>query len=153
MLAATAASIIISGLILLNYVFFRAEFVKPTIEEKERRMGEEKTTEFNKTPPLRLEKADFISKPVGNNQFFMRLTGKNLNPEIVHLRVMGPGCGGDAPCIVSNGALRLYGQITEQFIEKAPLTLAVGEYQIWMENESGNISNKLTISVPAEVAP
>jgi hypothetical protein len=104
--------------------------------------------EPDETLAPRLEKADFISEPVAHMQFFLRLEGKNLNPETVQLRVVGPGCGGDAPCEVTNGALRLYGRITDEIIEKAPLTLAPGQYHIWLENEPGNISNKLSVSVP-----
>jgi hypothetical protein len=48
---------------------------------------------------------------------------------------------------VPNGSLRLYGDITKLGIEKAPLTLARGEYQIWLENGPEEISNKLTIIV------
>lgn len=121
--AAVAALIIIIFLILL-------------------RVGSEKTL------APRLEKVDFISEPVAYTQFFVRFEGKNLNPEMVRVKVVGPGCGGDNPCEVTNGALRLYGQITDEIVEKAPLTLAPGEYHIWLENESGDVSNKLSVSVP-----
>lgn len=97
---------------------------------------------------LQLQKTEFISNPVPGNEFYLRLSGENFNPETVRLKVTGPGCGGDDPCTVKNGELRLYGQITNLVIEKAPLTLGAGEYKLWLENESGNASNKLTISVP-----
>lgn len=96
----------------------------------------------------RLEKTEFVSTPVPGKEFYLRLSGENFNPETVRLKVAGPGCGGDDPCTVKNGELRLYGQITDLVIEKAPLTLAAGEYQLWLENELGNTSNKFKITVP-----
>lgn len=121
----------------------------PSEEENESRQIKEDVTDRKNTAVLRLEKSEFISQPVPGNEFFLHLKGKNLNPETVRLKVTGPGCGGDAPCTVPNGALRLYGQITEMEIEKAPVTLARGEYYLWLENEPGNTSNKLPIIVPA----
>lgn len=94
-----------------------------------------------------LEKTEFVSTPIPGKEFYLRLVGKNFDPETVRLKVTGPGCGGDDPCTVKNGELRLYGQITERAIEMVPLTLAAGEYQLWLENEHGNASNKLTIPV------
>lgn len=101
----------------------------------------------NSTSP-RLEKTEFISKPVPGKEFYLRLSGKDFNAETVRLKVAGPGCGGDDPCTVKNGDLRLYGQITNLVIEKAPLTLRGGDYHLWLENELGNGSNKLKITVP-----
>lgn len=96
----------------------------------------------------RIEGTEFVSTPVPGKEFYLRLAGKNFNPEIVRLKVTGPGCGGDDPCTVKNGELRLYGQITELAIEKAPLTLAAGEYHLWLENEFGIASNKFKVTVP-----
>lgn len=120
-----AATTFIAGLISLNYAFLWLETRKPQLEE-----------------------AVFVTSPVPKNQFLMRLAGKNLNPETVSLKVTGPGCGGDNPCTVPNGSLRLFGKISEGTIEKAPLTLGQGEYHIWLENDSNNVSNKLKITIP-----
>jgi DNA-binding winged helix-turn-helix (wHTH) protein len=96
---------------------------------------------------LRLEKVEFITTPVPGDEFYLHIDGININPETVRLKVTGPGCGGDDPCIVPNGSLRLYGDVSRQAVEKAPLTLARGEYQIWLENGPEEMSNKLTIMV------
>jgi DNA-binding winged helix-turn-helix (wHTH) protein len=96
---------------------------------------------------LRLEKAELLTKPIAGDEFYLHIDGINIDPEKVRLKVTGPGCGGDDPCIVPNGSLRLYGDVTGLVVEKAPLTLARGEYQIWLENGPEEMSNKLTIIV------
>lgn len=100
----------------------------------------------------KIERVEIISDPSPKTEFYVYIAGSDFNPEIARLKVTGPGCGGDNPCVVPNGALRLYGSITGTTIEKAPLTLGKGEYRIWLENENGNISNQMTIVVPASIS-
>lgn len=113
------------------------------------RQIEESSNEQIDQPVLKINNIEIISAPVPGKEFLVHIKGENINPETIRLRVVGPGCGGDDPCTVPNGALRLYGKVRETEIEKAPLRLGQGEYKIWLENSSVTVSNQLTISIPA----
>jgi len=132
----------LTGLYLLRNSF-QNELMQPA--ERSADEGDKKKQDDTR---ILFEKVEFISPPVANKELFLYITGENIDPETVSLKVVGPGCGGNHPCEVPNGALRLHGSVNRQFIEKAPVTLAPGDYDIWLENSPGDVSNKLTISVP-----
>jgi DNA-binding winged helix-turn-helix (wHTH) protein len=97
-----------------------------------------------------LEKIECLTAPERDKQFFVKLLGQNFDPETARVLVVGPGCSGDEPCVVPNGAITLFGQITKSTIEKVPLTVSIGEYHLRVRNGIRGTSNELKITVPPE---
>jgi len=86
-----------------------------------------------------------VTKPTADKEFYIKLYGSGFDTETVRVKVKGPGC--DLPCEVPNGALRIYGTITETSIERVPLTIRAGDFHITVQNGDGAPSNFVILPV------
>lgn len=81
-------------------------------------------------------------------QFFVKITGTEFLPQSIYIRVVGEGCPEQHPCIVPNSALLKHSKLTETTIEQLPLTLASGDFQIYIHNSENHTSNPVSLKVP-----
>lgn len=84
----------------------------------------------------------------GGQQFFVNLSGDGFLPQTVYVRVSGEGCPEQNPCIVPNSALLKHSKLTEATLEHVPLTLASGEFTIFVHNSENHVSNPVNLRVP-----
>lgn len=108
-----------------------------------------------RTPSI--EGADYMSFPGAGKQFIMRIRGTNFDPARTRVVVTGPGCSTFGACAVSNSVLRSSGAaFTSSLIERVPLTLSAGSYQLFVQNGSSlrdPVSKGTTVTVqPAVLA-
>ena len=96
------------------------------------------------TPP-HIDDLTIVTRPTPKKEFYVSLQGSGFNIESVRVKVRGPGCV--SPCEVPNGALLLYGDITNEIIERVPLTVSAGEFQIAAQNGDGPLSNLVVLYV------
>ena len=78
-----------------------------------------------------------LTTPIPGREFTVRIEGSGFNPDIIQVVVTGPGCRKFGPCTVSNNVLQNYGSVTNNLIERIPLTLAAGDYHIYVQNGTG----------------
>jgi DNA-binding winged helix-turn-helix (wHTH) protein len=81
-------------------------------------------------------------------QIFVKLTGSEFLPQSVYVRVLGNGCPEQNPCIVPNSALLKHSKLTETTIDQLPLTLASGDFLIFVHNSENHESNPVRLKVP-----
>ena len=89
-----------------------------------------------------------IGEIEGDSQFYVRITGKDFVPSTIFVKIIGPGCPEQNPCRVPNSVLR-YDKDLSETIFSAPLTLAPGNYTIYVQNGESNPSNSVKLFVPA----
>ena len=91
-----------------------------------------------------------LTTPTPGWEFTVRIEGSGFNPDIIQVVVTGPGCRKFGPCTVSNNVLQNYGSVTGNLIEKVPLTLAAGDFQIYVQNGTGGqASNGWPLTIKA----
>jgi DNA-binding winged helix-turn-helix (wHTH) protein len=81
-------------------------------------------------------------------QIFVKISGEEFLPQSVYVRVIGEGCPEQSPCIVPNSALLKHSKLTETTIDQLPLTLASGEFQIFVHNSETHVSNPVSLRIP-----
>ena len=96
----------------------------------------------------RLEKVEIISLPDKNRQLFIRLNGENFDANVVRVRVIGLECFENDPCEVPNNVIRKMSNIKGNSLERIPLTLPPGEFQIFVQNGESKMSNGIALTVP-----
>ncbi len=109
---------------------------------------EKSTTARVNRPTPRLSEIEAVSEIKPNQQFFVRITGQDFEPETVYIEVIGEGCPEQKPCKVPNTALRENAKLSENALENVPLTLASGDFQIVVRNGDSQALNALQIFVP-----
>ena len=93
----------------------------------------------------------FITKPFSGHQFVIGIDGQRFNPNNVRVVVTGPGCREFGSCVVPNGAIRQFGEITDSRLEMVPLTLAPGLFSLFVQNGGmGPPSKEVTFTVKIE---
>jgi hypothetical protein len=100
----------------------------------------------------RVEQLQVLAPPAPGRQFAVRLEGRGFDSQTVRLGVTGPGCAAIDPCIVPNDVLRRFGEVSDRVIENAPLTLADGEFQLFLQHGNNIRSNPVSLSVPEAAA-
>jgi DNA-binding winged helix-turn-helix (wHTH) protein len=84
-------------------------------------------------------------------EFTVQIEGFGFDPQTVHVVLVGPGCKRFGPCTVPNEVLFDYGQVSRNKIERVPLTLDTGEFNLYVQNgKDGPPSNPWTVRVPNE---
>ena len=109
---------------------------------------ERSTTGRATLAPPKLATIETSGEITAGRQFFVTLTGHDLLPQVVSIRVVGEGCPEANPCIVPNSALLKHSQLSGTQIQNIPLTLASGDFSIHAQNSEGAISNGLPLHVP-----
>ncbi len=105
------------------------------------------TARVNRPPP-RLAEIETISTVKAGQQFFVKITGQDFEPEMIFIEVVGEGCPENKPCRVPNTALRENSKLTETALENVSLTLASGDFSVVAHNGDSPPSNFLQIKVP-----
>jgi len=105
------------------------------------------TARINRPIP-QLSDIQTISNPVPEHEFFVRIAGKDLEPETIYLEVVGPGCPESKPCKVPNTALMEKAKLTDTTLDNVPLTLASGDFRIIAHNGESQGSNPVDVKVP-----
>jgi hypothetical protein len=95
-----------------------------------------------------LERAELLTEAKSGQEFFVRLTGWRFEPQSILVKVVGPGCPEIKPCSVPNSAIRIHSELSETSLDRVPLTLASGEYALYVQNGESPASNSLSITVP-----
>ena len=109
---------------------------------------EKSTTARVSRPKPRLTDIQPTSEIKSKQQFFVKITGQDFEPETVYLEVVGEGCPEIKPCKVPNSALRENSILTETALENVPLTLATGNFRITVRNGDSTHSNPVQLAVP-----
>ena len=99
-------------------------------------------------PSPRLSKVEAVTEIKGGQQFFVRLTGEDFVTENVFIKVVGEGCPEAVPCTVPNSILRKYSKLTEKTIDNVPMTLARGEFLLFVQNGESQASSSIKLNVP-----
>lgn len=99
----------------------------------------------------RIDTITALSASVAGRQIYVQLTGERFDPRTARILVIGAGCSDIDPCCVPNEPLNWYGRVTELEIERVPLTLAPGDFQILVQNgPDGGTSNAVPLTVTVE---
>jgi DNA-binding winged helix-turn-helix (wHTH) protein len=107
--------------------------------------------EFVRSDHPQIDKIVSVSPPIAGRQFYMQIQGRGIDPRSVRVVVTGRGCQDFGKCVVPNDVLHWYGNVTDSQLERVPLTLASGDYQIFVQNGSaGGASNALQLTVKME---
>ena len=99
-------------------------------------------------PNPRVTAIEVESEKKPGQQFFVKISGQEFLPQSVYIRVSGEGCPEQNPCIVPNSALLKHSKLTETSLDHVPLTLAAGEFLIYVHNSENHPSNPVALSVP-----
>ena len=62
------------------------------------------TARVNRPTP-RVDKVDLLSSPIAGQQFLVKISGDDFEPETLQIEVIGPGCPETKPCRVPNSAV------------------------------------------------
>jgi len=123
-------------------------FVDYTVRKVDGRWLIEKSTTARVNRPIpRLAHIDTISEAVAGKQFFVRITGQDIEPETVSLEITGPGCPESRVCKVPNSALRDHSKMSDSMLDNVPLTLASGEFKIAIRNGDSRTSESFPLTV------
>jgi DNA-binding winged helix-turn-helix (wHTH) protein len=94
-----------------------------------------------------IDRVTVLRPAVQGREFGVRIEGAAFDPQTVRLGVVGPSCR-EEPCFVPNSALHKYGAVSDKVIENAPLTLAEGEFGIFLQHSNTARSNTVRLAVP-----
>jgi DNA-binding winged helix-turn-helix (wHTH) protein len=98
-----------------------------------------------------LEAVTSLTAPVAGREFYVRIDGTGFNPDTVQIVVRGRGCQEFGSCVVPNNVLRWYGTVTDVQIERVPLKLAPGGFEVFVQNGNpGKPSNGIPLTVGVE---
>ena len=109
---------------------------------------EKSTTARVSCPTPHLINIEPITEMKPGQQFFVRISGQDLEAETVYLEVLGPGCPESKPCKVPNSALRENSKLRADQLDNVPLTLAPGNFRIMAHNGDSPASNAVYLTVP-----
>ncbi|MFN0141779.1 MAG: transcriptional regulator [Pyrinomonadaceae bacterium] len=109
---------------------------------------EKSTTARTVRPTPRLDTIAIFTPPVAGKEFHIDLTGADIEPMTIYLEITGTGCPKVKPCPITNDILLKYAPPTETGLQRVPLTLASGEFEIVARNGDSKPSNSLKLSVP-----
>ncbi|HMT08905.1 MAG TPA: winged helix-turn-helix domain-containing protein [Pyrinomonadaceae bacterium] len=99
-------------------------------------------------PVPRLREMTPITTIVAGQQFWLKVVGDDLEPEMVFFEVVGPGCPEAKPCKVPNDVLREHSTMNSGQIVNVPLTLASGVFKITARNGDSQASEPVMLTVP-----
>jgi len=99
-------------------------------------------------PMPRLTSIEPQTEVKGGQQFFVTLLGEEFLPQSVYLRILGEGCPEQNPCIVPNSALLKHSKLSDKSLEQVPLTLARGDFLIYVHHSENHVSNPVGLKVP-----
>lgn len=105
------------------------------------------TARVNRPTPV-VTKIEPVSEMRAGMESYIRLIGQDFEIETVFIQVIGPGCPEAKPCRVPNDVLRGYAKISETSLDKVPVTLASGEFQIVVHNGDSKPSVPVNLVVP-----
>ena len=124
-------------------------FVSYILKKVDGRWLIEKSSTARANPPAPVLTAiEPVSHITSGQEFFVKLTGSSFSPQVIYLKVIGPGCPDTDPCTVPNSALRMHSDLAETELNNVPLTLSSGEFTIFVQNGESKPSNSLTLTVP-----
>lgn len=109
---------------------------------------EKSTTARTVRPTPRLDTIAIVTPPVAGKEFQIDLIGADIEPMTIQLEITGTGCPKVKPCPITNEILLKYARPTETGLQRVPLTLASGEFEIVVRNGDSKPSNSLKLSVP-----
>lgn len=89
-------------------------------------------------PPPKINKITILTPSIVAHQFYVRIDGSGFDPNAVRVVLVGPGCPSFGKCAVPGDAIKQYGGVSYTQLERVPLTLAPGEFQLFTQN--GTIS-------------
>lgn len=109
--------------------------------------------QFAKATYAQIDYIENVSPPLAGQQFYIRIQGRRIDPDSVRIIVTGRGCQDFGSCVVPNNVLHWYGSVTDSHIEKVPLTLAPGDFLVFIQNGTqGEPSNPTPLSVKVTVS-
>lgn len=124
-------------------------FVNYILKKVDGRWLIEKSTTGRVIRPVpRIRELIPVSGVVAGQQFLVKAIGDDIEPEMIFLEVVGPGCPETKPCKVPNEVLRAYSTMTEAQITNIPLTLASGEFKVTARNGDSQASEPVILIVP-----
>lgn len=98
-----------------------------------------------------IDKIITLSTPSAGQQFYIQLVGSGIDPDKVRVVVTGRGCESFGSCVVPNYVLHWYGAVTTFQLERVPLTLAPGSFEVFVQNgTNAQASTSLTLAVPLQ---
>ena len=89
--------------------------------------------------------------PVGDNrlELSIQIKGRGFNPDVIRVVVTGEGCRKYGNCEVKNADLFNHGSVSDFLIERVPLTIKPGDFEVFVQNGiSGPRSNPGLLTVP-----
>ena len=99
-------------------------------------------------PSPRIVNLEAQTEIKAGQQFFVKLSGEEFLPQSVYVRITGEGCPEQNPCIVPNSALLKHSELSGSTIEQVPLTLASGDFLIYVHNSENHVSDPIALKVP-----
>ncbi len=81
-------------------------------------------------------------------EFRIDITGQDIEPQSVLVEIVGPGCPEVKPCRISNEILRTHAKVSAISLTSVPLTLASGEFQVFLYNADSQPSVPAILTVP-----
>ena len=99
-------------------------------------------------PMPRLDTVEPETEAAAGTRFLIKLTGLDFESETVYIDVVGPGCPEVRPCKIPNSVLREEAKLTDTVIDRVPLTLASGEFKIYVRNGESQPSESAILRVP-----
>jgi DNA-binding winged helix-turn-helix (wHTH) protein len=92
--------------------------------------------------PPHINKVIFLTPATPRKEFLLQIDGEGFNPKNVRVVITGPSCTRFGDCNVPNEALHASGNVSPILIEKVPLTLNTGDFQVFAQNGlDGTASN------------
>ncbi|CAN5356521.1 hypothetical protein BH20ACI2_BH20ACI2_10050 [soil metagenome] len=124
-------------------------FVDYILKKVDGRWLVEKSTTARVVRPVpQLTRVEFISEPSGENPFRLKILGRDLEPNTVHLKILGPGCPTESPCKVQHSTLLENAKISKESLDNVPITLSRGTFELFAMNGDSKESNPLQLMIP-----
>ena len=100
-----------------------------------------------------IDSVELLSEPVpvrdDRFELSIQIKGRGFNPDTIRVVVTGEGCRKYGNCEVKNADLFNHGSVTNTLIQRVPLTIKPGDFEIFVENGiSGPRSNPRPLTVP-----
>lgn len=85
-----------------------------------------------------IDSVELLSGPVpvrdDRVELSIQIKGRGFNPDIIRVVVTGEGCRKYGNCEVKNADLFNHGSVTDSLIERVPLTIKPGDFEVFVEN-------------------
>ena len=109
----------------------------------------DKSTTARVTRPVpRLNDLEILTQPTSGQEFIVGISGSDIEPQTIYLKVVGPGCPDSKPCKIPNSVLLEKAKLTTVQLTNVPLTLTSGSFQISAHNGDSPASNFVYVQVP-----